>query len=513
MPKALRLLPVWQRRSLERKKRVLEGLEPEPVFRFFEDICEIPHGSGNVEAISDYLTAFARDRGYETVQDDALNVIVKIPASKGREDLEPLILQGHMDMVAVKEEGCDSDLTKDPIRLETYGETVTALGTSLGADDGIAVAYFCALMDDRTIEHPELIIIITTDEETGMDGARAIDPAHLAAKRFINLDSEDEGVLLAGCAGGARVDMELEGRVEERTGIKCSLEISGLKGGHSGQEIIKGRGNACHIIGRILLSVIDAGEHIAAVSMSGGVADNAIPSDARAELIVPDEEAYKRVEKIVRDAANEIKEELGSKDPGLTVKLSKLAATESPVSAASADLMKRIAGLLAATPDGVRSMSADLPGLPETSLNLGTMSFGSEKTTGKLCLGFSVRSARTSAREALIRQLEIIAEALGASSEVHGRYPGWAYDRDSVICAHFADTWEKMRGQRPLVEAIHAGVECGIFKDKRQDLDCVSLGPQLHDIHSPKETMDVASAGRTWEYLLEALGSWDRKKA
>ena len=520
---------------MERNKRVLEGLEPEPVFRYFEDLCEIPHGSGNVEAISDYLTAFARKRGYETVQDGAKNVIVKIPASKGREGLEPLILQGHMDMVAVKEDGCDADLSADPIRLQTDGDTVTAIGTSLGADDGIAVAYFCALMDDRTIEHPELIIVITTDEETGMDGARALDPSLLSAKRLVNLDSEDEGVLLAGCAGGARVDMDLEGPAEERRGVACGLEITGLRGGHSGQEIIKGRGNACHIMGRILLAVIDEGEQTALTSMQGGVADNAIPSAARAALIVPDEAAFERVEKIVQRVTEEIKEELGSRDPELAVKF--LRSGEVDAAATSSDLLLRIASLLAATPDGVQSMSDDLPGLPETSLNLGTMSFevsqnsrdsGSTSSegmqnsgdsgstcsegmqnSGKLSLGFSVRSVRTSAREALIRKLEIIAKGLGASSQVHGRYPGWAYDRDSVICAHFADVWEKMRGEKPLVEAIHAGVECGIFKDKRPDLDCVSLGPQLHDIHSPAETMDVASVRRTWEYLLKALESWD----
>ena len=486
-------------------------MEPEPVFRFFEDICEIPHGSGNVEAISDYLTAFARERGYETVQDEALNVIVKIPASHGREDLEPLILQGHMDMVAVKEDGCDADLTADPIRLQTDGDTVTAMGTSLGADDGIAVAYFCALMDDRTIEHPELIIVITTDEETGMDGARALDPSLLSANRLINLDSEDEGVLLAGCAGGARVDIDLEGAMEGRAGIKCALEIAGLRGGHSGQEIIKGRGNACHIIGRILLSVIDEGEQIAVTSISGGVADNAIPSGARASLILPDKAACERVEKIVKRVADEIKAELGSRDPDLEVKLaSDPTESDIPETATSADFLSRIASILVATPDGVQSMSDDLPGLPETSLNLGTMSFEAGKDKGKLSLGFSVRSVRTPARETLIRKLEIIAKGLGASSQVHGRYPGWAYDRDSVICAHFADVWEKLRGKKPLVEAIHAGVECGIFKDKRPDLDCVSLGPQLHDIHSPAETMDVASARRTWEYLLEALKTWDR---
>ncbi len=484
-------------------------MEPWPVFRFFEDICGIPHGSGNVKAISDYLTAFARERGYETVQDEALNVIVKIPATRGREDLEPLILQGHMDMVAVKEDGCDADLTADSIRLQTDGETVTALGTSLGADDGIAVAYFCALMDDGTIEHPELIIVITTDEETGMDGARALDPALLSAKRLINLDSEDEGVLLAGCAGGARVDMELEGATEELQGVACGLEISDLRGGHSGQEIIKGRGNACHIMGRLLLAVIDEKEQPALVSMEGGVADNAIPSGARASLILPDEAAFGRVEKIVRRVTEEIREELGSRDPDLAVKLVRL--TDDGRSAgASADLMTCIASLLVATPDGVQTMSDDLPGLPETSLNLGTMSFETGQTTGRLKLGFSVRSVRTPAREALIRKLEIIAKGLGASSQVHGRYPGWAYDRDSVITAHFARVWEDLRGEKPLVEAIHAGVECGIFKDKRPDLDCVSLGPQLHDIHSPAETMDVASVRRTWEYLLRALKSWDR---
>ena len=495
---------------------VLDQLEPRPVFLYFEEITRIPHGSGNVKAISDYLAAFARARGYETVQDEAHNVIVTLPASPGREDLEPLILQGHMDMVAVREEDAETDLTRDALRLFVEDDRIGARGTSLGGDDGIAIAYFCALMDDPAIEHPALTLIATTDEETGMDGARALDPALLKAKRLINLDSEDEGVLLAGCAGGARVHIKLPLQTDKRTGCAMSIETTGLLGGHSGQEIIRERGNANLIIGRILQALIDADCRFGVFDLHGGVADNAIPAASELWLLLPEDDAEnrQRIRDVLTETEKSIRTELGAKDPDFSLQIAGGERTIGPACLTD-ESARTAAALLMAVPNGVQAMSVDMPGLVETSLNLGVMRYdqGEDAVGGSgspsLHLDFSVRSSRESARDLLIRKLTLLAEHFGAASETHGRYPGWLYDPDSPICAHFSAVFERMYGRKARVEAIHAGVECGLFKEKRPDLDCVSLGPDMEAIHSTKERLSVSSARRTWEYLLEALKTWD----
>ncbi len=495
---------------------VLDHLEPGPVFHHFEEITRIPHGSGNVRALSDHLTAFSRARGYETVQDAAYNVIVSLPATPGREDLEPLILQGHLDMVAVREEDAEVDLNRDALKLFIEDDRIGARGTSLGGDDGIAIAYFCALMDDPTIEHPALTLIATTEEETGMDGARAIDPKLLSARYFVNLDSEEEGVLLAGCAGGARVHLTLPMQTQKRSGSAMSVEVTGLQGGHSGQEIIREHGNANLIIGRILQALVDADCRFGVCDLRGGVADNAIPAAAQLRLLLPADDADNegRIRSVLTETEQRIRTELGAKDPDFSLQI--VGGEETIGTACLTETSARTAAaLLSVVPNGVQAMSADMPGLVETSLNLGVMRYDqgtdAEGSSGEpsLQLDFSVRSSRESAGDLLIRRLELLAERFGAASETHSRYPGWTYDPHSRITAHFSSAFQRLYGREPRVEAIHAGVECGLFKEKRPDLDCVSLGPDMENIHSTKERLSISSARRTWEYLLEALRSWD----
>ena len=491
---------------------VLEHLEPQPVFQFFEKICSIPHGSGNTAAIAAYLKDFAESRGYHAVLDAAGNVIVTLPATPGREDRDPLILQGHMDMVAVRTADSAVDPATDPLKLGIDGDKIYAEGTSLGADNGIAVAYMCALMDDPSIPHPELTLIITTEEETGMDGARAVDPALLTAGRFINMDSEDEGIFLAGCAGGGRVRMELPLPVRRMSGCRVTAEVSGLLGGHSGQEIHRGRGNANLIAGRLLQALTDAGFTPGVAALDGGVADNAIPASSTLTLVFPAEQAADtaRIGKCLADTAEIIRSELGARDPGFAVTVTEDAVTDCLCIAG--DAVPRAAALLMILPDGVEKMSTELENLPETSLNTGIMHLVFNGEEGRLVLDIAVRSCLDTARDHLVRRLELLAEACGAAHSVHSLYPGWRYDPDSVICAHFRDIWQRMTGKTPRVEAIHAGVECGIFKEKKPELDCVSFGPQMEGIHSPAERLYISSVARNWEFLKEALAAWDVKR-
>ncbi|MCR5093275.1 MAG: beta-Ala-His dipeptidase [Lachnospiraceae bacterium] len=490
---------------------VLDDIQPQSVFRNFEKLTQIPHGSGNVRAISDYLTEFARKRGYETVQDEALNVRIRIPATPGKEDIEPLILQGHMDMVAVRDEGAAVDPAVDPLKLRVDGDVISAEGTSLGADDGIAVAFFCALMEDPSIEHPELYLLVTTDEETGMDGARSLDPELLAAKYLINIDSEDEGILLAGCAGGGRVHITMRGACGEVRGIPVTVQVTGLLGGHSGSEIDRERGNANLIAGRLLLALSDAGCDFSLKALSGGSADNAIPPSSVMELVVPaGDEQTDRIREVLKKTEQEIGAELGSKDPDFHLVIN-IGDTPETVTALAGDDTARAAGLIVTLPSGIQAMSADLPGLVETSLNLGVMRL----ETGDdaiLHLDLSVRSSRESARDLLIRRVRLLAETFGAQSSVHGVYPGWVYDPDSVICAHFCAVYERLTGKKARVKAIHAGVECGLFKEKRKDLDCVSFGPDLEQVHTTGEKLHIASTVRTWEFLREALSAFAVRK-
>ncbi|MCM1174812.1 MAG: aminoacyl-histidine dipeptidase [Blautia sp.] len=476
---------------------VLEGIEPAPVFHFFEKICSIPHGSGNEAAVSDYLKQFAQERGLFCIQDEWKNIIIVKEAASGREAEETLILQGHMDMVAVKEPDCDIDMEKEPLRLVVNGDEISAEGTSLGGDDGIAAAYILALLDSREISHPRLEAVLTVGEEAGMDGAREIDLSMLRGRRMLNLDNEEEGVLLASCAGGLRADCRLPVVWEKRSGSVLHIQVAGLQGGHSGAEIVKEGGNANCLMGRALDALVRE-TSASLLSMKGGLADNAIPRQADARVMLKEEEKETALAAL-RGMEEKFRQEFSVKDPGVRV----VAEEEGELDAdclQAADMEKAVRFLLA-MPNGIQAMSADVEGLVETSLNLGIM----ELTADCLRLSYAVRSSLESGKEAVCRKMAAVSYLAGASMELRGDYPGWAYRKDSPLRDKMISVYERMYGEKPQVQAIHAGLECGLFAGKLQGLDCISCGPDMKGIHTAEEVLSISSVKRVWEYLLEIL--------
>ncbi len=481
---------------------VLSNLEPQNVFHFFEEITKIPHGSGNVGQISDYLVKFARDRGLFCIQDELKNIIIVKEAVPGYEDEPIVILQGHMDMVAVKKPDCDIDMAKEGLRIAVRGDEIYAQGTSLGGDDGIAVAYALALLDSDTIKHPRLEVIVTVDEEVGMDGARCSYLSMLTGNRMVNLDSEEEGIFLTSCAGGARVKGKLPLSEARRQGVAVEVTVGGLLGGHSGGEIHKERGNSNCLMGRLLYRLAETFD-IGISRLQGGLADNAIPRETKAVLVV-EERDKEAILDMVKTVEGEIQAELSAKDSGAF-----LAAGEGRPGSwlcTTAEDTAKAAAWLIALPNGVQAMSADMHGLVETSLNLGILSY----EDGCLLADFSVRSSVESAKQALIDRLCAVIGLAGGSFLVSGDYPGWKYRKDSPLREKMTALYEKMYGKAPKVEAIHAGLECGILGSKIADLDCVSMGPDMKDIHTTEETLSISSTGRVWEFLVRLLEEKDR---
>lgn len=507
---------------------VLSDLEPKRVFHFFEEIAKIPHGSGNVGQISDYLVHFAEERGIECIQDELKNVILVKGAAPGYENDPPMILQGHMDMVAVKKPDCDIDMTKEGLRLAVREDKIYAEGTSLGGDDGIAAAYALALLDSDTIGHPKLEVILTVDEEVGMDGARGIDLSMLTGNQMINLDSEEEGIFLTSCAGGARVGCDLLLKVTEREGLAVKVTIGGLLGGHSGGEIHKERGNANSLFGRLLQRLSEE-LPVCLRELAGGLADNAIPRETEAVLVIEEKHRDKFME-ILKKVEEEVQDELAAKDPDVMIWTAE--AERGCFICVTEEETEKAAAFLCALPNGVQAMSADMPGLVETSLNLGILKL--EKYTGEaecdirkeengqstdtiqktdkmnqtdwnLRAEFSVRSSVESSKYALIDRLCAVTKLAGGSNAVTGDYPGWKYRKDSPLRDKMIALYREMYGAEPKVEAIHAGLECGILGSKIQDLDCVSIGPDMTAIHTTEETLSISSTRRVWEYLVRLL--------
>ncbi len=481
----------------------LDGLQPEKVFQYFEKICGIPHGSGNVSQISDFLVAFAKERNLEYRQDELKNVIIIKPATPGYEKEPVVILQGHMDMVAVKKPDCTIDMQTEGLKVKTDGDKIYAEGTSLGGDDGIAVAYALALLDSENLSHPKLEVVITVDEEVGMDGARGIDLSGLEGKRMLNLDSEEEGIFLTSCAGGARMDCRLPVSMCEKKGEAYRISVEGLMGGHSGAEIDKGRGNANCIMARILHSLVQK-MPVYLKSLEGGLADNAIPRQTVAEILI-DKEKEEVFRHVLLQAEEEIKAELATKDPdfGITT-VYRGEEQESCVDGAGT---AHAAVYLISLPDGVQAMSADVPGLVETSLNLGILKYDTEAR--EIRCEFSVRSCIESAKKALLEKVTAITKLAGGNSSISGDYPGWAYRVDSPLRDKMVAVYEEMYGKKPELQAIHAGLECGILASKIEDLDCISFGPDMENIHTTEESLSISSTKRVWEYLVKLLEKKD----
>ena len=475
----------------------ISHLQPQKVFQYFEEICQIPHGSGNVKQISDYLVGFAKVRNLECVQDEALNVVIKKPATKGYEGVPTVIIQGHMDMVAVKKPDCDIDMKTEGLKPMTDGEFVWAEGTSLGGDDGIAVAYAMAILDSDDIKHPALEVIITTDEEIGMDGAIALDASDIKGRRMLNIDSEVEGDLLVSCAGGMRVSCHLPIERENRTGLRYRLTIDGLQGGHSGVEIHKERGNANCILGRILYE-LESVTDVQVISANGGLADNAIPRSAVLECMISEESKEMFVSTVI-ELETALKQELLTKDKDVCVEIKALGMGSADVLDKASTL--KMAYLLMSVPNGVCANSADIEGLVQTSLNLGILNLQEDE----LVLQFSVRSSLESEKKVLGQKLDAVTKLVGGYTVVSGEYPGWAYKDDSYLRDHMKAIYVEMFGKDLNIVAIHAGLECGIFAGKLSGLDCVSFGPNLYDIHTTEERMEVTSVQRTWNFILKVL--------
>lgn len=476
---------------------ILSMLEPQKVFYYFEEICKIPHGSGNVEQISNYLVKFAKERNLFYIQDELKNVIIIKEATVGYEKEPAVIIQGHMDMVAVKKPEASIDMSTEGLRLAVSGDEIYAEGTSLGGDDGIAVAYALALLDSDDISHPRLEIVITVDEEVGMEGARGIDVSMLTGNRFLNLDSEEEGIFWTSCAGGARVNTYVPYSVKEKEGVVYRISVEGLLGGHSGAEIHKERGNSNSLMGRILYELVKE-VPLCLQDISGGLADNAIPRQTVATVVI-DECHVEKFKTIAEKIENEIKGELATKDPdfGMTV----ICVEDGTFTCIEEEATRILVSYIYALPNGVQAMSADMQGLVETSLNLGIVKLREQE----LVCEFSVRSSVGSAKEALIEKVCAITELAGGSYSISGDYPGWAYRVDSTLRDKMVRVYERLYGAKPKIQAIHAGLECGLFASKIQDLDCVSFGPEIKNIHTTEETLSISSTKKIWEYVVELL--------
>lgn len=477
---------------------ILNGLKPQKVFYYFEEISKIPRGSGNTRQISDYLVQFAIDNGLEYVQEDIGNVYIYKSASEGFEKADTVILQGHMDMVCEKNNSSDHDFLKDGINLVVKDDFVYADNTTLGADDGIAIAYMLAILSDTDCSHPQLEAVFTVDEETGMEGALALDASKLKGRRIINIDSEEEGILWSSCAGGLRcecsIDICYENKLEECDGIQ--IEITGLAGGHSGTEINKNRINANCLIGEILMLARHQFDFKIA-QIFGGMKDNAIPRESCAIIHVKKSEKQNALE-ILNDIAESIQKDNMGRESDLKIILSDNIFCEKNFTKECSD---KCILLINSLPNGVAAMSADIEDLVETSSNIGVMATNDNKFT----LDLSLRSSVDGAKFRLRDKVKYITENIGGRCVVSGDYPAWEYKKDSVLRNVFSEEFSNMFGKEMKIMALHAGLECGILTDKLKGADCVSVGPDIYDIHTPNERMSIFSVERTYNLLLKVL--------
>ena len=478
---------------------IFENIQPQNVFRYFYEISQIPHGSYHTKEISDYLVTFAKEHGLAYYQDEADNVIIIKEASKGYENADPVILQGHIDMVCEKESDCKIDFEKDGLDLYVDGDFLKARGTTLGADDGIAVAYALAVLDDDSLDHPRLEVVLTSDEEVGLLGAKAVDLSMLKGRILINLDSEEEGHILTSCAGGLTAQVKLPVSYRTAEGIGVNLRLHGLLGGHSGSEIDKEHANAIIEMGRIL-KYIEQRMPYGISSLKGGLKDNAIPREVSASLLLP-EDGLEAFQSIVAEITEILQKEYAVTEPGLSVDIKVY--DKFSVSVLTPSSMQKVLFYLSNVPNGIMHMSTNIKGLVETSLNAGIMELGKEE----FFMTSSVRSSVQSRKQALADKLTYLAEFLGGTLTVEGDYPAWEYCADSKVRQQAAEVYRRLFGKEPVFEAIHAGLECGLFCGKIEGLDAISFGPNNLDIHTPKERLDIPSAERTYRFLTELLRS------
>ena len=468
----------------------------EAVFRYFEKICAIPHGSGDMETISDYCVKFAQENNLRVICDKAKNVVIYKPGTNGYENAEPIILQGHLDMVCQKKEDVAIDFATDGIETYTDSDFIKARGTTLGADDGIAISMIMAILASRDLPHPPIEAVFTTDEEIGMIGAKVLDCTVLKAKKMINIDSEEAGVLTVSCAGGS--DFKLFLPIEKTVvhGTKISLEINDLKGGHSGVDIDKNRINANILAGRILnFANKTVGFNI--IKINGGSKGNAIPFSCKAELVAEDAE---NLINIMENYISVVKNEISDREENCSIRLKAQETGDFEVFNVAAQ--DKLLHILLTTPNGIVDMSAQIDGLVETSLNLGILMTQADE----IVMQYALRSNKASALDFLEDRLTVFASYNACNLEISCRYEPWEFKKDSPMQKLYADAFFEKFGYKPRTEAIHAGLECAVFAQKIDDLDCISIGPDMFDVHTVNERLSISSAAETFELLCDILG-------
>lgn len=478
-------------------KKISE-FEPKKVFYFFEEISKIPHGSGNTEKLAEYCLDFAKNRGLTAVKDEVGNVVIYSPGTKGYENSEPLILQGHLDMVCEKNSDCEADMQNEGIKLCTDGESIWADGTTLGADDGIAIAYILALLDSDDIPHPPIEALLTNDEEIGMIGARALDTSLIKGRRLINIDSEAEGILTVSCAGGVRAycDLPLDFIDSEPDIIAYRLKISGLLGGHSGIDINKHRKNANVLLGRLLQHISRTSE-IYVSTIDGGKKTNVIPQ--KAECIICAKKIHADdIERSVKAFNDIIRREIAHLEPDVNITFN---TCDVPKRHTDSDSTRKLIFTLLQVPNGVQSMSPDMPEMVQTSLNLGELSI----VDNSLKMVFFIRSNASTGKQLTVQKLLSFIDYLYGSVEFKSDYPAWEYRAYSPLRDITVKAYQEYYADVPKIQAIHAGLECGILASKINDIDMISIGPDILDVHTPKEIMNIESVERSWYFLLKIL--------
>ncbi len=482
-------------------ERILENIKPERVFYYFEEISAIPRQSGKCEKISDYIVSFAKEHGLEYVKDEMNNVLIRKPARGDKTSKTTVILQGHMDMVCEKSYDYEAkhDFGKDGLKLCILDDNIYAKGTTLGADDGIAVSYMLSILENDTLELPPIEALFTADEEDGMKGAIGFDFSLLKGQYLINLDHEIEGEILTCCAGGKRVKSTVPVQYEEASGIAFDIIICGLCGGHSGMEIDKGRGNANLLLGRILHRITKQ-MPFNLKYIGGGLTDSAIPREAKAEIII-DEENIELLETIVEKYSAIICDEFEGIEENMMIYAENKGADTAMC--LTAESKRRIGFLLNTVPDGIIKMSRKNDGLVRTSLNSGIMKLSEEDFT----LIINMRSLAESEKDALADKIEYLTETIGGTYCEEYDYPAWEYVEDSNLRDIAFLCYQQMFGKNPKLRGFHAGLECGVFFKKIPGIDIISFGPDITNIHTPKERLSVSSTQRVYEYLIEILKS------
>ena len=481
-------------------KNVLNGLNPSLVFKYFEEISQIPRGSKNEKEISNFLYKFAKDLNLEVIQDEHLNIIIRKPATKGYENCPGVILQGHMDMVCEKNKDVDHDFEKDPIDLRIIDDMIYANGTTLGADNGIAVAMSMAVLASNDLAHPALEVLITSDEEAGMTGANGLDGSILKGKYIINLDSEEEGYLLVSCAGGNRyyVTLPLTYKPVDENKQALLVEVKGLLGGHSGMDIIKQRANSNVVMGRVL-NLLDVNYDL--VEVNGGSKNNAIPRECESKVVVDKNQvdAFKaslsKIEEI-------LKNEFRTTDPGLKIVVEEASADK----VLTDECKSKALLLLNLIPNGIQTQSMDIEGLVESSTNLGVV----KTSEDKMSFESAVRSSVATLRESINDKTKLLANSVGANIEITDGYPAWEYVKDSKLEHICIDVYEKLTGKKPVITAIHAGLECGLLLSKMNGAEAISMGPNMFEVHTPNEHVSISSIKNVWDYLVKVLESMNQ---